>query len=470
MEQYNYTSTNKAVIGGEIKTNVTFTQYVQNVSLVEANLEVYNSSNDLVKNLSCSSLSCSFSYSIAEPGNYTVNLTWIKSDGTTSISYTNNLGTIEVVDMVLSLKSSCGANEKIITQYLVYDEETKTLLSSAKKKIDLQYFNSVINKNTSIINTGNLYLCLSPKDVEVSVNANSFEEYSMSGYVTRNRFLRNALINGPTANTKVYLLNETKATQVLFQVRESGVTKSNVDVVVLRYYPEDSSYLEIANIRIGTDYGSAFLDVNQWYKFKVVDLNGNLLYEDTTPQQIVCSTNPCIKTISYSPKSGESMILTELDGFCVANTTANIIKCSFIDPTGKTKKVHFSIKKGKTEICNQTLEGSAGEYICDITGKADFNLDILSWSITREASPEILINSGIIDERNIKSIFYSWILIVISFILVMAFSYYFHIGISTALAGVGVFLLSVLNIIDLGIDFAATILLVSLIVGWILSR
>ena len=464
-----------AIEGQEVEFTANFAETYASTTRNISGTFYFDGSNTTA---TCASTSCSANITIgnatALEENKTVTFYWSKTDGTDTYNYTEaNTTNLTVYEFLIS-ECNATVTEKLGDWYLKDELNSSNVTGDAALAFTYTADSSSLEKTTGISfsSVTNFSVCVYPSYNSTTFYISSIEDYSATNYKTRHRYMRNASVSTQMADTIIYLLPTTDATEVQFSVKEDGVTKPNVDVEVLKFFTANSTYVSIGQIRIGSSgYAIDYVDTSAWYKFKVYDTNGSVLYETTDPEQIVCpSGTTCTHEISYYT-SQQTFTPVPLNATCTGNKTANTVLCSYVDSTGRTHSIYFKVEKSGTTICESNITGSSGQMLCDMTAKGE-NLTtyVYDYKIYRSASPEILAASGFIDLRDVQSIFDPWVIGALAFVAVLSLAFYFHPGLAVAGGGVAIFASAVLGVFPIGLTTAAMLLIGSLVIAWRISR
>ena len=270
--------------------------------------------------------------------------------------------------------------------FLMYDEDFSNVS-------DPHYVNSTLNVwlevtpigvggggkvNTSIAFIGgwNYSICILP-NTSVAVG-NSIMEYYAPEYSNRKFYLLNFNLSNITKIVPLYLVNNTKATNIQMKVydKSTGAAVSGAYIQVLRYYPELGAYRTV-EIEKTDDTGYAvgkLIPFDIFYRFNVI--YNNELKLESQLQTIYTTTK--LLPISLSEDVLRSF---QFIGSISQNTTCNINTrtCTFVwtDVSGLTELAEFNVYKvnawGKNLIYHQSIASPSGLMFYTVPMAEDMN-------------------------------------------------------------------------------------------------
>ena len=462
-------STNLLVHGANTTLTATFTRRYTGPSL-NATFFVGNTS----LNASCNEDTCSAVWTAEEPNNNfnetrNVSFAWTKSDGTTS--FTTDEGVQGNVTFYEFYLKQCDANVSYpLSSYFLFNEMNGSNVTGDVVQT-FTYSVQGVSKTNAYTFSGvhNVSICIYPSPSILPFTISSFEEYSADGFYSRHNYMRNAEVMESLANTTIYLIPTTDGQEVQFKVKQDGVSLSNVDLQILKFFASDGTYKAVDTVRIGSDaIGVGYVDTSGWYKWKVYDqATGQILYESSQPEQVICSSSPCQKIVSFSSNSSTYALLPISQGCQIVNES---IVCNYADGTGRTHYIRFVVTHNGVLLCNQTIQGSSGQCVLDLAAHGlNASEGVYSYYIYRSASPEILASSGFLDARSVTSILGdSWWIAVLAVVIGAGMVSFWDVRLAVLMGGAGFFLSAVVGLLPIGLAAASAVLLGSVLVAFVL--
>ena len=202
-------------------------------------------------------------------------------------------------------------------------------------------------------------------------NVSSTEVYSKTGYTTRSRFTLPAEYNfSENNNVTIYLLDNALADAAVIYVTDMGSPVDGAYIQILKYYASTTTYLNIDQ-KISNNQGEAqfFGDMNAYYKFIISDGSGNIVYTSTDPEQFIYNpSNGWNIVIDIGTQDIPNWITPYATYACYGNNATGTITYTYADAMGLTHTILFYGWDDQTTalVCNQTLSGSSGSYVCTL--------------------------------------------------------------------------------------------------------
>lgn len=304
-------------------------------------------------------------------------------------------------------------------------------------------------------------------------NISSIEAYAKTGYRTTARFMNFA--NTSTAanqNVSVYLIAENVSTYAIISVVDNGEAVQGAYVSILKYYSGTSEYIQVDERTTNSDGKAAtYIDPSSFYKFAVYSSEGELLYYSTSPEQFICETTSlCEITINIGVQVPITIISPYASGSCYGNNATNAITFLYGDATGQTSSINFLAYRENVSapVCNYTISAATGSYVCTLPEGENLSQYMYSCEVWRTASPPFLFYVGLIDFRLFDAIV-DWMIVAMAFLVVLGTAA-FHVSIAIGLGGIGLFILSVLGVIQIPTGITIPIMVVGLVIAFLLSK
>lgn len=313
-------------------------------------------------------------------------------------------------------------------------------------------------------------------------NITSVEVYSKSGYVTRSRFMVNEAINGSTQyNISVYLLATGSASYTVITVLDAGNAVAGAYVKIYKYYASSGLYIDVEEKRTNNDGKTpAYLDIDAYYKFVVLDSSGNQIYTSVYPEQFICSPvagQACVITLNAHIRPQTELVSPYITARCYGNVTDNSIRFSYSDALLITDSINFLAWRASnittyTPVCNNTVTGYSGSYACLLLAPENLTQFQYYCEIRKASSDSTVISWSLIDlAYAIRSAATNldWLIVVLGMLIVVSFITS-HPAIGTALATITVVGLSLMQYVKLSIVTTMGFLIVGAIVTYLLLR
>lgn len=302
-----------------------------------------------------------------------------------------------------------------------------------------------------------------------TANITSHEVYTKALYTGRSRFLRYASYTlSIQENLTVYLLLDSLSTYAIITVRQTGTAVPDAYIQILKYYGTNNSYINIEQ-KVTNIEGQAFayVDIDAFYKFSVADSHGIQLYFSSSPEQFICNPT-CQITINIGSSLIGNYIMPYAAGDCYGSNTSNSIIYNYVDYTAKTNTINFLAKRDDNYVCNYTISGSSGSYICTLPAGENLTQYVYTCIIRRTASPDLDWLAKIIDFTHIAGI-NDWMILGIVIIVGIAVAS-IHPAVAVGLIGVAIFLLRISNIIQVKYELAFASLIVSALLVYLMLK
>lgn len=185
-----------------------------------------------------------------------------------------------------------------------------------------------------------------------------------------------------TVNRSLMLLNSTKGSNIIVEVKDEGlVSLEGYFVSIYRYYPSDNTYRLIES-KETDDFGQIVARLVQndvKYKFEFRDSDG-VLKKTASDITIACRSSICI--VPFVVENTEEPFdrfrnITNYETTLTFNNATNIFTFTWDDNTGATTTHRFEVIRylfnGTTTVCNSTSTSSKGSLTCSVgSSKASY--------------------------------------------------------------------------------------------------
>jgi len=247
----------------------------------------------------------------------------------------------------------------------------------------------------------NQSVCMYPDWTEYSItgpvqySSQSSQNSLNKEFPDRQYNLFNQTLNNNSENLEFFLLEDSLATPVYFEVLDKGGNPvPGATVSVRRYFIGEDSYLTVAKSQADSDgVATTYMRVNEiYYKYTVTDSNGDVLL-DTNRSILTCQSSPCTKTLRVNPE-GDNPYFENREGFSFSTQRLK-------DDSGNITGFQATVSHDQDVMQRSTLQVSRGgalgdNLICNISATSNptthvcsFNepvgKDTISYSLTATA-------------------------------------------------------------------------------------
>jgi hypothetical protein len=295
---------------------------------------------------------------------------------------TNFLFNHSVTSLALADCSVGGTAELI--NFLALDEErndtfyvNNTILNV---DVDIVDANGLVLKDISFGFFGGYNYSICTDDVNATFTIDATAEYYANGYSNRKYYLDDVSVSNASGVLQVnlYHLNDSKSSDIVMTVydEQTGDTISDVNINVLRYYPETGNYrtVEIAKTDDNGQTLSKMILADVFYKF-ILSQDGELKL-DTNVQRMLSTT----KNFFFRQAEDVLESFTKIDDVESSVTcTEGTQTCRFtwLDTTGlvqdATLVVYRNNHLGRKILSAQTEASPAGTIVYTITENVSGN-------------------------------------------------------------------------------------------------
>lgn len=236
-----------------------------------------------------------------------------------------------------------------------------------------------------------------------TANISSIESYAKADYAPRSRFMIFAETPlDQQQNVSVYLIPLSDASYGIITVVDRGSPVQGAYVEILKYFSTTSAYTLIDE-KVTNNEGQAatYIDPIAYYKFLILDSEGNTIYLSADPEQFICDPT-CKIVISIGDQVPTHWITPYATASCYGNASANSIIYSYSDPTGFTSTINWLAWRGDnlTPVVNVSVSASAAGYVANLSAPENLSAYVYTCAIQRTASPPWTVFADILDLRD----------------------------------------------------------------------
>lgn len=238
--------------------------------------------------------------------------------------------------------------------------------------------------------------------------------FSKANYVTNNYVLGQQTITNATTNVSIYLLNSSKSTSFIVQVRDSAF--DNVAGAVVesqRFYPSTNTWTTVESFKTNIEGKTIghFVVEDVSYRFLVyVD---TLLVLTSTPTLVFCENTPCTINLQL-PSSSDSAFgnFENLDDYSSSlsySKTTETFTFTYADTQSDTQGGRLRVVRtnlgtsSNVEICNDVDGSGTGVLTCDVSSETNGTYIATGYSNRTTDENRITERVGIAKIRDIVS-------------------------------------------------------------------
>ena len=246
------------------------------------------------------------------------------------------------------------------------------------------------------VKTGSVYLY--PEWAEYSVNgpvqysSQSSQNVNNLEYPDRQYNLYNQSLNNETDMVDLYLLRDSLATPVYFEIiDQAGNPVPSATVTVRRYFIGENGYLTVAKSESDSDgVATTYMRVNEIYYKYTVSKDGEVLL-DTDRQILTCQSTQCTKTLRVDPEQ-DNPYFADRKGFSF-NTSeisedGNLtgFQATVAHDSDVMKSASLTVERGASlgtdTICDLSATSNPTTLVCSFDRPAGD--DEITYSLTAE--------------------------------------------------------------------------------------
>lgn len=264
----------------------------------------------------------------------------------------------------------------ILVNFTIYNETNKHLINTSMDATFNYYMGGGdIFKNYSLDSAdtnSSFKFCANTNN---SIITSSVIRLESANFNKKTFEFNKKVYNNETTEQKLYLLDSSIGTNVIIQVRDSGlVPLKGYFVEIERYYPGTNDYELIIN-RETDEYGqivARLIENTEKYKFTFRDSN-NVVRKTTTDTTIACRATICILPFIIEDLDDDFdrfENVTDYDWSFSFNNNTNIFTFSWNDVSGSSATNRLLVERylwnGTTTVCNDTSTATSGSLTCDV--------------------------------------------------------------------------------------------------------
>jgi len=381
-----------------------------------------------------------------------------------------------VENMIFYVNITNCTSGDIALNFTIKDEENDDLLTSELEAdftlttdFSSQDFNFDLSGNSSY------QFCLNPSGLDVTLDGfvNYVPEDNENYSYARSYYFNDATINGDTQqDITLYALEDSYATEITFNVQEDGNNLDDATIYAERYDIGTGNYLLVAmgetdasgQTTMYLRYGDAY------YKFLVYS-NGEL--RKTDGPSLLSTTSKTFYLFSSIVEDDYLETWIDLQEILYSfsyNNATNVSSLSYSSPAGtpltqgclRVTKIDFG---GEDEVCYSCESSASATITCLLTDlDADYRNEFIAYvddTYYIMASNYLSLTEKLSDKIGLDGVFIS-----IFIIGLLAFVGLFNPASAIIFALLGVILVSMFGLIDLGLTAVVAIIFVGVVLAF----
>lgn len=396
---------------------------------------------------------------------------WVTAYDNNSESNTSNSRNIDIIQFI-----NCS-EDNIALNFTIQDEETDNLLIS-ELDADFTLSNDDVTEGYNFELSGNntYQFCLSPTGVDVTLSGfvNYIPEDNENYSYARSYYFNDASINGNNQqDITLYALEDTYATEITFTVQEDGNNLEGATIYAERYDIGTGNYLLVAMGKTSASgqttmylrYGDAY------YKFLIYDEDGNL--RKTEGVSLLSTTSKTFYLFSSVVEDDYLETWIDLQKIIYSfsyNNVTNVSSLSYSSPAGtpltqgclRVTEIDFG---GEDEVCYSCESSASATINCLLTDlDADYRNEFIAYvnnTYYIMDSSYLSLTESLSDKIGLDGVF-----IAIFIIGLLAFVGLFNPASAIIFAILGVILVSMFGLIDLGLTAIVAIIFVGVVLAF----
>ena len=377
-QTYNSTTTELSSENFKINVNLTSSDWIG----ATANL-IYNGTSYLgTKSGSGNNLIFSRLINIPTFNSFPANATFYweflftNSSGTSKFNSSDNNQTISEL---IFTRCNSTYNSPVVVNYTIYNESSLSLINASFDASFVYWVGDTnLNKNyfLSAVSNTTFQFCTNSNEtyyVDAIINLES------EGYNERTYYFNNVPYNNVITETHLYMLNTTLETNVIVQVKDSGLNPlKGYYVTIERYYPELHAYKKVI-VAETDEYGQfvvKLIENTVKYKFTFKDRN-NVVQKTTGDMTIACRAIICILPFVIEDTTDDFERfdnLTDYDWVFSFDNVTNMFSFIWADTRSESAttwlKVERRLFNGTNVLtvggCNSTSTATSGSLTCSV--------------------------------------------------------------------------------------------------------
>jgi len=375
-----------------------------------------------------------------------------------------------------NITNCSSASSNIALNFTFRDEENQSAINGGLTPdftLSTDFYNTTYSADLAD-NVTNIYLCLDPDDVSVTLEWPSFVEYQPTdtgnyGY-TRFYYFSNMIIRGDsTQDISLFNLEDSLSSQTTFNMQKEGQNVAQGLIQVLRYYAAEQTSKVVA-MKPTSSNGQATERVRQGdalYNIFAFDADLAICYVTPTAEELGSSLSIYCDTSGVSSDYWPLWLLYHYVSYDFTyNNVTNVTTLTWAGVTGAPTQARFRVTKiggaSETEVCDSTSTSTSGTLDCTLTDlDATYNLEFIAQLTYGATSGYFILASEFLElKQNLSDLIgKDGTFLAIFIIGLLAFTGLFNPAAAVLLATLGVVITSLMGLIPLGLGALVAIIL-----------
>jgi len=370
-----------------------------------------------------------------------------------------------------------SASTNIALNFTFKDEENQSAINGGLTPdftLSSDFYNTTYSEDLSGANTTNIYLCLDPSDIEVTLEWPSFVEYQPTdtaayGYA-RFYYFANSVISGDnTQDISLFNLEDSLSSETTFNMQKEGQNVAQGLIQVLRYYAAEQTSKVVAMKKTSSN-GQATERVRQGdalYNILGYDENLALCYATPAAEELGSTLSIYCDISGVSSNYWPLWLLYHYVSYDFAyNNATNVTTLTWAGVTGAPTEARFRVTKlggaSETTICDEESSSTSGTLDCTLTDlDAIYNLEFIAKLTYGATTGYFILASEFLElKQNLSDLIgKDGTFLAIFIIGLLAFTGLFNPAAAVLLATLGVVITSLMGLIPLGLGALVAIVL-----------
>ena len=374
--------------------------------------------------------------------------------------------------------TNCSAgSSNIALNFTFKDEENQSAINGGLTPdftLSTDFYNTTYSEDLSGDDVTNIYLCLDPSDIEVTLEWPSFVEYQPTdtgsyGYARFYYFANSTISGDNTQDIGLFNLEDSLSSETTFTMQKEGQNVAQGLIQVLRYYAAEQTSKVVAMKKTNTN-GQATERVRQGdalYNILGYDENLALCYATPTAEELGSTLSIYCDVSGVTSNYWPLWLLYHYVSYDFAyNNATNVTTLTWAGVTGAPTEARFRVTKlggaSETTICDEESSSTSGTLDCTLTDlNAIYNLEFIAKLTYGATTGYFILASEFLElKQNLSDLIgKDGTFLAIFIIGLLAFTGLFNPAAAVLLATLGVVITSLMGLIPLGLGALVAIVL-----------
>ncbi len=391
--------------------------------------------------------------------------------GTSNINTSTNTQTVTAVNL-----AECGITPRAVN-FTTHKETDRAALNTDFNAYFKYYLGtgSVIKKGNSSQTGASVYsFCI---DQNETFYVDSTIDLSASTYSDRHYDLIKEVYTNTTTIQKLYLLNSTIASNIIIEVKNSGlIPLEGILVNISRFYSGEGMYYPV-EMQITDEYGqivAKLVESDVKYRFNFYGRDKNLL-KTSDLISIACRTTICFLPFVIEEEAddfGRFDDLTTYTSTLSFDNTTNVFSFSWDDQRGESTTTRLEVTRyqlnSSSVVCDTSSTSTLSTLTCSVGGqRASYKAQVFR-TVDSDSLRIVVLNVKVGDPASIYGVEgLLWVFILLFTCIGIGV---FNPSISVALFGGGFLIMGVVGIISMPVPVFFAVILLCVLFIWGMNR